>query len=133
MGSKATERKKRARFRQQQLLPVPQVVTVAPRPPTTRPEPGTRAIPEVCPRCGEALKLRTGPYSKFLGCSGFPRCRHIVPLTKAQVEKWELTTTIRAVKNAGKRKTAKQTRRKRTPDEARTEAAMDAEFRAIIG
>lgn len=29
-----------------------------------------------CPRCGNALVVRKGPYGKFYGCSNFPRCKH---------------------------------------------------------
>ncbi|HKG07033.1 MAG TPA: NERD domain-containing protein [Pedobacter sp.] len=29
----------------------------------------------ICPRCGGHLLLRKGTYGKFLGCSGFPRCK----------------------------------------------------------
>jgi DNA helicase-4 len=34
-----------------------------------------------CPACRRGtLTRRSGPYSEFLGCSGFPRCRHTEPL-----------------------------------------------------
>ena len=29
-----------------------------------------------CPKCGEALLIRNGRFGKFIGCSGFPECRH---------------------------------------------------------
>ena len=29
-----------------------------------------------CPKCGEGLLIRTGRFGKFIGCSGFPECRH---------------------------------------------------------
>ncbi|MGI6364082.1 MAG: NERD domain-containing protein [Bacillota bacterium] len=30
---------------------------------------------DVCPRCGQTLVTRTGRHGKFIGCSGFPKCR----------------------------------------------------------
>ncbi len=37
--------------------------------------------PEPCPTCGKGILIhRNGPYSPFLGCSTFPRCRHITRL-----------------------------------------------------
>lgn len=30
-----------------------------------------------CPKCGRLLVIRDGRYGKFLGCPGFPECRHI--------------------------------------------------------
>ena len=32
---------------------------------------------KTCPDCGRPLAIRKGPYGEFLGCTGFPRCRHI--------------------------------------------------------
>ncbi len=32
-----------------------------------------------CPDCGKALIFRYGRYGKFIGCSGFPACRHTEP------------------------------------------------------
>jgi len=29
-----------------------------------------------CPKCGLPLRHRTGRYGPFIGCSGFPSCRH---------------------------------------------------------
>jgi len=29
-----------------------------------------------CPDCGKAMKERGGKYGKFLGCSGYPKCKH---------------------------------------------------------
>lgn len=39
------------------------------------------AVPEtgkykICPRCGQALRKRSGRYGEFWGCSGFPECRY---------------------------------------------------------
>ncbi|MBM3494713.1 MAG: DNA topoisomerase I, partial [Armatimonadetes bacterium] len=35
---------------------------------------------QVCPKCGKPMIERTGKYGKFLGCSGFPKCRTIVKI-----------------------------------------------------
>lgn len=34
----------------------------------------------LCPKCNKPLVKRKGPRGEFLGCSGFPRCRHTSPL-----------------------------------------------------
>jgi DNA topoisomerase-1 len=45
--------------------------------------PAVKAEPEWvgrdCPLCGKPLLIRYGRYGKFIGCSGFPECRHIEP------------------------------------------------------
>ncbi|TJZ78941.1 type I DNA topoisomerase [Chitiniphilus eburneus] len=33
-----------------------------------------------CPECGSALHIKTGRYGKFIGCSAYPKCKHIEPL-----------------------------------------------------
>lgn len=33
-----------------------------------------------CPHCGQTLVLRNSFYGKFLGCPGYPKCKHIEPL-----------------------------------------------------
>jgi len=37
-----------------------------------------------CPDCGNDLIIRHGKYGKFIGCSGYPDCKHIEPLEKPQ-------------------------------------------------
>jgi RNA polymerase subunit RPABC4/transcription elongation factor Spt4 len=37
---------------------------------------------EVCPRCGQALVTRAGKYGKFIGCSGYPKCRFTAQIKK---------------------------------------------------
>jgi len=37
----------------------------------------------VCPECGKALAERVGKYGKFIGCTGFPRCK----FTQKKIEK----------------------------------------------
>ena len=34
------------------------------------------SLPE-CPKCGGSLKERKGPYSRFFGCSNYPKCKYI--------------------------------------------------------
>ncbi len=36
----------------------------------------------VCPTCGATLHIRQGPYSKFIGCSKYPKCKFNEPLEK---------------------------------------------------
>lgn len=38
----------------------------------------------VCPKCESPLHIKTGRYGKFIGCSGYPACKHIEPLEKPQ-------------------------------------------------
>jgi len=35
-----------------------------------------------CPDCGGELKIRHGKFGKFIGCSNYPKCRHIESLNK---------------------------------------------------
>src|SRR5437899_783070 len=37
---------------------------------------------EVCDKCGKPMLVRFGRYGKFLGCSGYPECKTIVPMVK---------------------------------------------------
>ncbi len=36
---------------------------------------------EVCEKCGSPMVVRFGRYGKFLGCSGYPKCRNIKPIS----------------------------------------------------
>ena len=36
----------------------------------------------ICPRCGGTLVIRNGKNGQFYGCSGYPRCRFTLPLSK---------------------------------------------------
>lgn len=38
------------------------------------------AEPRICPECGKPLKIRMGKYGKFLGCTGYPNCKHVEKL-----------------------------------------------------
>lgn len=40
---------------------------------------GPEEIGRDCPDCGKPLVIRYGRYGKFIGCSGFPECRHMEP------------------------------------------------------
>lgn len=44
-------------------------------------KPAVEINPELgaCPKCGKALVKRTSKHGDFLGCSGFPKCRHTQP------------------------------------------------------
>jgi DNA topoisomerase-1 len=35
---------------------------------------------ELCPQCGEPLLIRLGRFGKFIGCSGWPKCRYTTPI-----------------------------------------------------
>ena len=37
---------------------------------------------EVCDKCGKPMLVRFGRYGKFLGCSGYPECKTILPMVK---------------------------------------------------
>jgi DNA topoisomerase-1 len=36
---------------------------------------------EVCEKCGKEMIVRHGRYGKFLGCSGYPKCKTIKPIS----------------------------------------------------
>jgi DNA topoisomerase-1 len=38
---------------------------------------GPEYVGRDCPLCGKPLVMRYGRYGKFIGCSGFPECRHV--------------------------------------------------------
>lgn len=40
---------------------------------------------EICPDCGSPLAYRQGRFGKFIGCTNFPACKHVEPLTIAGV------------------------------------------------
>lgn len=55
-----------------------------------------------CPKCGRPLLFRYGRFGKFVGCSGFPACRHTEP--------WLETIGVKCPKDGGElveRKTRK--------------------------
>ncbi len=36
---------------------------------------------EICEKCGSPMTVRHGRYGKFLGCSGYPKCKNIKPIS----------------------------------------------------
>jgi|TARA_R100001530_G_scaffold118890_1_gene86027 hypothetical protein len=36
-------------------------------------------VDEECPKCGADLKVKSGKYGYFVGCSGYPECKHTEP------------------------------------------------------
>jgi DNA topoisomerase-1 len=40
---------------------------------------------EVCEKCGEPMKIRWGKYGRFLGCSGYPKCKNIKNIKSMEV------------------------------------------------
>ncbi len=34
----------------------------------------------ICPNCGKNMVVKTGRYGRFLGCSGYPECKTIMPM-----------------------------------------------------
>jgi len=54
-------------------------------------EPLQNEVVGVCPDCGKDLIKRRGRYGEFVGCSGFPRCRHTRSLEEKQDQKSEKT------------------------------------------
>jgi len=41
-------------------------------------------VAKKCPKCGKDLVLRKSFYGQFIGCSGYPNCRHIENLGMEQ-------------------------------------------------
>lgn len=41
------------------------------------------ATEHVCPKCGKPMVVRTSKFGKFLGCSGYPKCKTTMPLPGA--------------------------------------------------
>jgi ssDNA-binding Zn-finger/Zn-ribbon topoisomerase 1 len=31
---------------------------------------------KACPECGKQMKMRNGKHGQFLGCVGYPKCKH---------------------------------------------------------
>jgi hypothetical protein len=40
----------------------------------------SNSSPPLCPKCGIALVIRSGPRGSFYGCSNFPKCRVTAPV-----------------------------------------------------
>jgi len=50
--------------------------------PDTPPE--TAGTETACPKCGKPMVVRQGKFGSFLGCSGYPRCKTLLPLPGSQ-------------------------------------------------
>lgn len=49
---------------------------------TDKPEP--EMLDRACPECNSPLQYRMGRYGKFIGCSNYPKCKHIESLNKPE-------------------------------------------------
>lgn len=56
---------------------------------------------EVCPECGRLLRLRSGRYGLFLGCSGYPECEYTRNISEAAAETKEPILTEETCKTCG--------------------------------
>ncbi|MHC4562460.1 MAG: type I DNA topoisomerase [Planctomycetota bacterium] len=56
---------------------LPEGIAVQPPP---KPEPKDAGVP--CNKCGKPMLIRHGPRGEFLACSGFPKCRNAMDLSK---------------------------------------------------
>ncbi len=66
--------------------PLPEGVRVEP-PPKKKPKPAGVN----CPKCGKPMVIRTGKRGKFLACSGFPKCRNAMDVSKIDELKTQQT------------------------------------------
>ncbi|MCL4122340.1 UNVERIFIED_CONTAM: hypothetical protein GTU68_009041 [Idotea baltica] len=46
------------------------------------PECGSKLSSRKCPKCESDLHIKQGRYGKFIGCSNYPKCKHMEPLEK---------------------------------------------------
>lgn len=60
------------------------LLTIANKAESEKPKPTLSG--KTCPKCGKPLAIRKGPYGEFLGCTGFPRCRHMEKIMAEQDE-----------------------------------------------
>jgi DNA topoisomerase-1 len=67
-------------------------------PPPSKPKPIPTDIP--CDECGELMVIRTGRSGKFLGCSGYPKCKVAKPLP---VELMNIATESNGKNEKGKK------------------------------
>jgi DNA topoisomerase-1 len=100
----------------------PECKTTAPMPEGVRVEPPPKPKPEEagvnCPKCGKAMLIRIGKRGKFIACSGFPRCRNAMDVSKLDELKAAAAEgrkpALDEKKPAGKKKAAKKTSKKAT-------------------
>lgn len=53
---------------------------------------------QLCPKCGKPLVERMGRFGKFLGCSGYPKCRTIVKIQGEDAEQRPTQVVLDGVK-----------------------------------
>ncbi len=51
-----------------------------PSPPDADGQASPTPIGELCPACGKTMVERVGPYGRFLGCTGYPKCKSTIKL-----------------------------------------------------
>lgn len=56
-----------------------------------------------CPSCGRKLTVRKGPHGKFIGCTGYPRCRYTRPTDKTAAREAVRSAVSTAAAKAGPR------------------------------
>ncbi len=61
-----------------------------------KPAPPPEEAGLACERCGKPMVLRSGRRGKFVACSGFPKCRHTMPLEKLEEAKAKATAEGKA-------------------------------------
>lgn len=69
--------------------------------PDVKKENGVQKVEKKCPKCGKDLVLRTSIYGKFIGCTGYPKCRHTEKLNNGESQ--ATATTAAAAKPVEKR------------------------------
>ncbi len=73
--------------------PLPDGVYIEP-PPKSKPK--DAGVP--CPKCGKAMVIRSGKRGEFLACSGYPKCRNAMDLSKLDELKAQQNTKKTAAK-----------------------------------
>lgn len=65
---------------------------------------------QACDKCGSAMIIKWGRYGRFLGCSKFPECRNIKPLTENETQPAEEEPTDEICDKCGRPMTIKTSR-----------------------
>ncbi len=82
-----------------------------------------------CPKCGKKMLIRSGRRGEFIACSGYPKCRNALDLSKLEdlkAGKLVMTDTAKpkkAAKKKAKKKTAKKKAVKKTAKKAAKKAS----------
>ena len=81
-------------------------------PKPARPEP--RESDQVCPKCGKKMMVRQSRRGEFLGCSGYPKCKTIIPMEtdgeQAKSDKPEPEESDQVCPKCGKKMLAREGR-----------------------